>query len=362
MINLELIIFSFLLSFMAAYFLTPLMGRVATKNKIMSKPSKRGVHTKPIPYLGGVAIYFSFMLGILVIFSVDGDFRTNFSGPLAGLLSAATLTMFLGIWDDIKNIKPVIKLVSQIIIALILFAFGFRIEVLTNPFVGGEMPVPWLFSMLFTIIWFVGLMNAMNLVDGLDGLAAGIATIACGSLIFVSLYLHNYINVYIFTVLAASCLGFLRYNLHPAKIFMGDTGSMFLGMILAAAALTESQHKSAAAVVLLIPATALAIPIYDTLISIVRRAVRRKPIFKADKMHLHHRLLDIGLGQKQIVLIIYLITLYLGIFSFLFVVIPERYSVVLLVLLGLGAFMGVRVIGFVEWKVRQVQRIKRRAP
>ena len=125
MINMELIIFSFLLSFIAAYFLTPLMMRVAKKNKIMSKPGKRSVHTQPTPYLGGVAIYFSFILGILVVFSIDGNFRSNFSGPLAGLLSAATLTMFLGIWDDIKNIKPVIKLVAQIIIALILFSFGF---------------------------------------------------------------------------------------------------------------------------------------------------------------------------------------------------------------------------------------------
>jgi UDP-GlcNAc:undecaprenyl-phosphate GlcNAc-1-phosphate transferase len=282
----------------------------------------------------------------------------EFSQKLTGLLVAGTLIMMLGLWDDIKNIKPIVKLIGQIAVALLLFGFGFRIELLTNPFGGGEIQIPLFLSAIITVAWIVGLVNAMNLIDGLDGLAAGIAVIVSSSLLFVGLFLHNYITAFLLAALAGSTLGFLRYNFYPARIFMGDTGSMFLGLILASAALIKSQYKAATAVVLLVPITTLAIPIYDTLNAAIRRILKKGSIFRADKKHLHHRLLSTGLTQKQIVLFMYLVTIYLGIFAFLFVLIPEKYAVILLVLLALGFFMGTRVIGFVEKSARAIHRLE----
>jgi UDP-GlcNAc:undecaprenyl-phosphate GlcNAc-1-phosphate transferase len=203
-------------------------------------------------------------------------------------------------------------------------------------------------------------MNAMNLIDGLDGLACGITFIASSVLMFVGMHLGNYENIFLLGILAASCLGFLPFNFHPAKIFMGDSGSMFLGMVLASMALIGSQHKTATAVVLLPPLTALALPVYDTFMAIIRRASKRRSVFRADSKHIHHRLLDLGLNQRQIVVFCYLITIYLSVFSFLFVLIPRQYAFALLMLLGLGICMGIVVVDFIERKLQAVIRLEGR--
>ena len=358
MINYALLVFVFGISFGASYLLTPLMKSIALKTGILSKSGRRRVHLRSIPYLGGLAIYFAFFVATLVVYYVDQQFRIGFSSRFAGLFIACTLIVILGLWDDIKNIRPIIKLIGQISVALLLFGYGFRIEVFTNPFLGGVIHLPLFLSILITVGWIVGLINAMNLIDGLDGLAAGIAVIVSGSLLLIALFLHNYITVFLFIALAGCTLGFLRFNFYPAQIFMGDTGSMLIGLILASVALVESQYKSAAAAVLLVPITALAIPIYDTFMAVIRRMLKRGSIFKADKKHIHHRLLSTGLKQKQIVLFMYLVTIYLGIFAFLFVLIPEKYALILLVLLGLGLFMGGRIIGFIERNARLIHRLE----
>lgn len=360
MINYGLLVLVFGISLGVSYLLTPLMRKVAIKTRILSKPSRRKVHDRPVPYLGGLAIYFAFIIAMLVVFYTNPQFKIEFSEKLRGLLIGGTLIVLLGLWDDIKNIRPITKLIGQIFVALLMFGHGFRIEVLTNPFFGGEIHIPLFLSALITVAWIVGLINAMNLIDGLDGLAAGITVIISGSLFLVALYLHNYITVFLLAVLAGSTLGFLRFNFYPAKIFMGDSGSMFLGLILASAALISLQYKSATATVLLVPITALSIPIYDTFLAVIRRALKKVSIFKADKNHLHHRLLSTGLKQRQIVLFLYLVTLYLGIFAFLFVLIPERFALILLILLTLGLFIGVRIIGFIERKTRSLHRLERR--
>ncbi|UCC94458.1 MAG: undecaprenyl/decaprenyl-phosphate alpha-N-acetylglucosaminyl 1-phosphate transferase [Candidatus Omnitrophota bacterium] len=358
MANFGLLIFVFFLSWALSLLLTPLIRKRALKKNIVSKPGRRRIHVKPVPFLGGLAMYFSFIVGILIVFYAHTQFRMEFAQRLQGLVIAGTLIVILGLWDDIKNIRPFTKLIGQLIVALVLFAYGFRIEVLTNPFSGTEMPIPLFLSALFTVGWVVGLINAMNLIDGIDGLAAGITVIVCGALLFIALYLGNYINVFLLAILAGSCLGFLRYNLPPAKIFMGDSGSMFLGLVLAAVGLIRFQYKSAVAVVLLTPIVALVVPIYDTFMAIVRRALKRESIFKADRKHLHHRLLDMGLTQKHIIASVYVVTLYLGIFAFLFVLIPKEYALILLVLLALGLFMGIKIVGFLERRVRHLQRLE----
>lgn len=360
MVNYCLLVLVFCVALSISYLLTPLMRIIALKTRILSEPGKRMVHTRSIPYLGGLAIYFAFIVAVSVIFYANQQLRMGFSQQLRGLLIASTLIVILGLWDDIKNIRPITKLTGQIVTALLLFACGFRIKVLTNPFVGGEMHIPLFLSILITVAWIVGLVNAMNLIDGLDGLAAGITVIVSGALLFIALFLHNYINVFLLAALAGSALGFLRFNFYPAQIFMGDTGSMFIGLVLASIALIESQYKSATATVLLIPITALAIPIYDTFAAVFRRMLKKGSIFRADKRHLHHRLLSTGLTQRQIVLFIYLVTLYLGLFAFLFVLIPEKYALILLVLLALGLFMATRIIGFVEREARLIHRFELR--
>ena len=358
MINYALLIFIFCLSLVISFLLTPILRDLAVKKGLVSQPGRRRVHTKPIPYLGGVAIYFSFVIGVLIIFYTNQQFRMDYSKQLQGLLGGGALIMILGLWDDIKNLRPLTKILGQTIVALLLYSWGFRIEVLTNPLVGGEMYVPLPLSILITVAWVVGLINAMNLADGLDGLAAGITVIVSVSLLFIALFLNSYITVFLLAALAASTLGFLRYNFYPAKIFMGDSGSMFLGLVLALTALIGFQYKSATAAVLLIPITALALPIYDIFMAVVRRLLKRGSIFKADKKHLHHRLLDIGLKQRQIVLFLYVVTAYLGVFAFLFVLIPGKYALVLLILLGLGLFMGIRIISFIEIKTRLIHRLE----
>jgi len=352
MITYALVILVFGISLSVSYLVTPLMKKVAIRTGILCKPGSRRIHSKPIPYLGGLAIYFAFLITVSVLFYANQELKIEFAQRLKGLLIGSTLIVLLGLWDDIKNIGSITKLIGQVIVAFLLFSYGFRIEVLTNPFFGGEMHIPLFLSLLVSVAWFVGLINAMNLIDGLDGLAAGITVIISGSLLLIALYLHNYVTVFLLAILAGSALGFLRFNFYPAKIFMGDAGSMFLGLILASSALIGFQYKSATATVFLVPITALAIPICDTFMAIIRRLLKKGSIFKADKKHLHHRLLSTGLKQKEIVLFMYLVTLYLGVFAFLFVLIPNEYAVILLVLLALGLFMGVRIIGFIERKAK----------
>ncbi|MFH1478212.1 MAG: MraY family glycosyltransferase [Candidatus Omnitrophota bacterium] len=353
MVDYKLPFFTFCIALGAAYLLTPICRRIAFRTGVLSKVNERTVHKKPIPYLGGVAIYIAFFVAVLFVFFVDRQFNTEFLYKLKGLILGSTLIVMLGLWDDIRDISPIIKFIGQILIGLLLFKYGFRIENVTNPFFGGEIHLPLLLSASITVLWIVTLVNAMNIIDGLDGLAAGIVFIVAISLILVSFFLGNYVNIFLLAALAGCTLGFLKYNFYPAKIFMGDSGSMFIGLILALIALMESQYKSATAVVLLIPITALTIPMYDTFIAIVRRISNKGSIFKADKLHLHHRLLSMGLKQKQIVLFMYLATLYLGIFSFLFILISQEYALILLILLALWLFMGVRIIGFIERRMNK---------
>ena len=351
------LIYIFLGSLSISFILTPLMRKIALKKNIMAMPGERMIHTEPVPYLGGVAIYLSFVAGIMLTIYLDKNILREVLYKIYGLVIAATFVVALGLWDDIKNIKPWVKLLFQVIVAFFLFGCGFRIQVVTNIFFGGEYHLPIYISTLITVLWFVGMINAMNLIDGLDGLAAGITIIASCALMLVSFFLKNPINIIILSALTGACLGFLKYNFYPAKIFMGDAGSMFLGLVLGAIALLGSQHKAATAVALLTPISALFIPIADTFIAILRRIVEKRPIFRADKEHLHHRLLIIGLNHRQIVVFLYLVTLYLGMFSFLFVLIPDKYALILLFLLALGLFMGIVVMRFIERKLRYLYRL-----
>ncbi|MBP1743460.1 MAG: glycosyl transferase family 4 [Firmicutes bacterium] len=285
---------------------TPLVKRIALKLDVIDLPKgKRKIHKKPIPLLGGLAIYFSF---ILVMLLKNGSLSTHETGILIG----ATIIVIGGIIDDTIELRPRYKLIFQISAAVVLIIFGVEISSVTNPLTNGDgyWNVGWM-TVPLTILWVIGITNALNLIDGLDGLAAGVALISSIT-IFIIAILNNRADAAVLTaILSGAILGFLPYNFNPAKIFMGDTGAQLLGFLLAAISI-EGTIKSAAAFAIAVPILALGIPIYDTLFAVIRRKINGKPIMQADRGHLHHRLMDMGLTQRQVVLIMYLISAILG--------------------------------------------------
>nr|WP_206081470.1 MraY family glycosyltransferase [Megasphaera sp. SW808] len=292
-----------MIALIVAYVLTPGVKKLAIKVGAVDKPNARKVHTHAIPRLGGLAIYVGFMAAVLFCVPVRHE--------LLGLLLGCTAIVALGIWDDICNIPAKVKLVGQIVAACIPIAFGIQIEWLTNPF-GTLIVLPELVAIPVTIFWIIGFTNTVNLIDGLDGLAAGVSFIASVSMFLLAYTMNQYLPAMIIVAMAGAALGFLQYNFNPAKIFMGDTGSMLLGYTMAVAAVL-GLVKTAATIALVVPLIALGLPILDTLFAIIRRKMSGVPIFQPDKGHLHHRLLALGMSQKQAVLIMYFVSIVLGI-------------------------------------------------
>ena len=352
------ILYVFVIAFGGTLFLIPLVRKMSLRFQILDMPGKRKVHTKPVPTLGGIAIFISFIAAVLFALCFNQEFRLEFAPYLMGLILGGAVVVVLGIFHDLNNLRPFVKLCGQILVGFLLFYFGLRIEYITNPF-GGQIHLNLLTSLIVTVFWTVALINAVNLIDGLDGLAAGLTTISLLALLSIALFKHHLATIFLIAALMGTSVGFLKYNFYPAKIFMGDTGSMFLGFALACISIL-GYHKMVTSTALLIPLIALGIPIFDTLLAVVRRLLKRHSIFKADKKHLHHRLLDMGLSHKQVVLFLYLICAYFGVIAFLFVLISKEYAFILLILLGMGVFMGVRTIGFIERKVRLMQRMEKK--
>ncbi len=286
--------------------ITPLVKMFAIKvNAIDIPKDKRRVHSKPIPIMGGLAIYIAFVIGTILYSGI-------LTSSQLGIIMGATIIVIGGIVDDIKELRPKYKLLIQVIAAICLLMSGIRISIITNPFreFYPYLNIGWI-NIPVTIIWIVGVTNAFNLIDGLDGLAAGIAFISSVTLMIVSILNGRLEAAFLTAVLSGAILGFLPYNFNPASIFMGDTGSQLLGFLLAAISI-EGAIKSATAFVIAVPILAFGLPIYDTLFAMIRRKVNGRPIMQADKGHLHHRLLDMGLNQKQAVIIMYFISAILG--------------------------------------------------
>lgn len=296
----ERVIGAFLLAFAATFVLTPCVKKIAIKAGAIDRPDERKVHKTPVPRLGGLAIYLSFLLGILLF--------AELNRPVLGLVLGASFIVLIGIIDDIYQLPAKAKLAGQIAGALIfaLFDPANTIDFLTNPFTGKMFTIG-IFVLPVTVFWVVGITNTINLIDGLDGLAAGVSFIASITLMIFALQVHQEATTLITALVAGAALGFLQHNFNPAKIFMGDTGSMFLGFVLAAISV-QGTMKSAATIALVVPLLTLGLPIMDTSIAILRRLVKGKPIFKPDKGHLHHRLLAQGLTQKQAVLTLYAVS------------------------------------------------------
>lgn len=298
-------IVAFIFAFLIAYVTTPLVRKLALKTGAMDNPDGPGeggrrVHTRPIPRLGGLAIYVGFFLPAITLLPVEGS-------RLYGLLLGGTLILLLGIADDYRNISPRWKLVGQVVAALVFIYMGNRVVWLSNPWATGFHDAMWYvgrWAIPLTLVWMVGVTNTLNLIDGLDGLAAGVASIASVTLLLVAMQEGQPTIVFLTAALAGSALGFLPYNFNPAKIFMGDTGSLFLGFVLAAIAV-QGALKSATFIALAVPILALGLPILDTFLAIARRYKSGRPLLQADRQHLHHQLLDRGLNQRQTVFFLY---------------------------------------------------------
>ncbi|AKX93047.1 putative undecaprenyl-phosphate N-acetylglucosaminyl 1-phosphate transferase [Moorella thermoacetica] len=319
-----------------SFLLTPLLCRIAPRLGAVDKPNARKIHHTLMPRLGGVAIYAGFMLAYWL-----GGYRHQ---EYLGLFLAGTFIMLVGIIDDIRSLSPRLKLLGQIIAAVILVAFSVRVDFLTNPFDGlfilGKLAIP------VTIFWLVGVTNALNLVDGLDGLAAGTSLIAAVTIAVVAWFNGELVVAFLSLALAAAVLGFLPFNFHPARIFMGDSGSMFLGFNLAALA-TIGLTKSATVISLFIPVVILGLPILDTMFAIVRRFLNHRPIFAPDKGHLHHRLLAQGLSQRQAVGVIYLVDACLGGSAILLSRVATDQGVLILIGLAVIILVGCDKLGII---------------
>lgn len=292
----------FFIALIVSYAVTPGVKKLAIKIGAIDKPDERKVHTHVIPRLGGLAIYIGFMAAVLYSMPVFSEFF--------GFLLGAAAIVLLGIWDDIRNIPARVKLAGQIIAAAIPVAYGVQIEWVTNPF-GTILIIPEWLAVPVTVFWIVGFANTVNLIDGLDGLAAGVSVIASISMFFMAVSMNQYLPAMILVAMSGAALGFLQYNFNPAKIFMGDTGSMLLGYTMAVVAVL-GLVKTAATVALIVPIIALGVPIMDTLFAIIRRKMSGVPVFQPDKGHLHHRLLALGMTQKQAVLSMYMVSVLLG--------------------------------------------------
>lgn len=323
---------------------TPVVSRIASKTGALDKPNERKVHKKPIPRIGGLAIYSAFLVAsVLTLFFMDYSLGTEALVISFGLLLCATLTMLLGLYDDYKDMPARWKFLGQIAIASILVVlFDVRIDFISDPF-GDYIYLEW-FAVPATIFWLVGITNTVNLIDGLDGLAAGVCAIAAFTIMLVAAN-DNSVLVAIFTAaITGAALGFLFYNFNPASIFMGDCGALFLGFTLAAISVIGSV-KSAATITLLVPILALGIPILDTTFAIIRRVRGHVPIFKPDKGHLHHRLLALGFTQRQAVLLVYVISALLGLSAVALTEVSFNAAIIILFIVAVLIILGAKKIG-----------------
>lgn len=298
---------SFLAAFILALAFTPLAIWLAPRIGAMDIPKDdRRVHSKPIPRFGGMAMFIGIMASILIF--IMPAFIPGKS--IEGILIGGAIIYIFGVIDDMKNLSPKFKLLIQILCGCIVYASGIRFNFIG--FLGNSTPVTTAVTFFLTILWIVGIINAINLVDGLDGLAAGITAISSLCIAYAG-YIHgHYVAATAMLAVAGGALGFLPYNFHPAKIFMGDGGSQFLGFCLATFSLIQPV-KSATIVSVAVPALVLGLPIFDTAFAILRRLIRRQSIVVADKEHLHHRIMKAGFGQRRAVMLMYCISGIMGV-------------------------------------------------
>lgn len=345
--------------------------------KIYDQPGTRKVHRKPVPYLGGFGFVATVILGCLAFSFFSPYFALVQQQSIFAVLLGLLAIFLVGFWDDVAGMRPLIKLGLQIAIAVSMWFAGVRIEKINigfgfnvdlMGFTGGGDAEFWILllsslpSLFVTVGWYVALMNAINLIDGLDGLAGGVSFLAALSLGIVGLGVELGLGIgltfgqLIPFIAAGALLGFLTQNWHPAKIFMGDAGSLSIGFVLATASMLSST-KAPALVALMVPLTALALPLFETTFSFARRLLRGQNPFKADRRHLHHRLLDAGLNHQRVVYIFLYTTLYFGINAVLMAQSRSPLQLLNVLMIGLGLMMLIEYLKYFERKRLSEQQI-----
>lgn len=346
--SIKLSVLAFATSLVASLALTYLVRERATRAGIFDPTDHRKLHTRQIPRVGGIAIFLSVAIALAVLALQGGFEGVGLAGSkLAIVVVGGAATFLLGLYDDLRQLRARYKFAVQIAIAIAIFAAGVRIDTIALPLVGqiGFNPV---MGLLFTIFWFVGLTNAFNLIDGLDGLASGAAMFALTTM-FVVATINGQAGAALVTLaVAGATLGFLRYNFHPASIFLGDSGSLFLGFMLAGVGAISSQ-KGSTVVAIAIPLVSLGLPVLDTSLAIARRFLRGQPIFSADRGHIHHRLLGLGHSPAKVALLMYAGCAGLALGGMLLVN-QSGYVAVVLAVVGLGVGIVVQRLRYYEFE------------
>lgn len=297
-------LFAFILALAVAFAFTPAVKMLAIRIKAVDVPrDNRRMHKVPIPRMGGLAIFAGFLISSILFLPLTGQFRA--------ILIGALVLVVLGIIDDIVALDAKIKFVGQTVAALIPALSGVVIQGFGNPFIEHDYVPLGILAIPITVIWIVGITNAVNFIDGLDGLACGVSAIATVTMLVIAILFSEVQVALMMAALAGACLGFLPYNMNPAKIFMGDTGAMFLGYTLAVASI-QGLFKFYAVISFAVPFILLGLPIFDTGFAIVRRILRGQSPLQADRGHVHHRLIDLGFDQKQSVAILYAFSALMG--------------------------------------------------
>lgn len=341
------ILATFFIALLISLGATPLAAKLGRLAGAVDKPAPRKVHRVPTPRSGGIAIFAAFVvtvhlskfLGTSVSELFIWDYRN------AAFLAGALIVFAVGLADDIYRLKATLKLLFQVLAASVAFAGGLQIN---TYFFTGVATNSFIVSYCLTVFWFVLLINAINLIDGLDGLAGGIAFFACLILTILLVLQKQYLPAMLFAALGGSVLGFLRYNFNPASVFMGDGGSYFLGYAIAGLSIIGSAKVQTGAVVL-IPLLAMGVPVFDTILSPIRRFLVGKKLFQPDKGHIHHRLMEMGLSTRKVVLLIYAASVALCLFALVLVNFHDRRAGLFLIIVGVAAIVFIRKLGYFEY-------------
>ncbi len=342
-------------SFVVAAVLTPLVARLAVAWGWMDRPDgHRKLHRAPVPAVGGLAVFTGFAVAAALLQFLErylGTDLTAFHALWEPLVVAALGISAVGLFDDARGVRPVAKLAVQAAAAVYLFLAGFQITGISNP-LGGSIDLG-AAALPITVLWLVGMSNAFNLIDGLDGLAAGLALVSTLGLLAAAAAGERWETVLVAGALAGALAGFLPYNFNPARVFLGDCGALPVGFILAGIAV-KSSIKASAAVAVAVPLLALALPILDVGLAVVRRFVRRRPVFQGDRDHIHHRLVDLGLTPRRAVITLYGVGVLFAALALAVVMGPRQVVWAAAALVLLVVWSGVRALGY--WEVTEFQR------
>ncbi|WP_108668988.1 glycosyltransferase family 4 protein [Peribacillus acanthi] len=340
-----MIYLTLLICFISSLIITPLVKKFAIKIGATDRPNQRKVHQKIMPRLGGLAIFISFVIGFLIL-------QPDHEHALP-ILIGSVIIIVTGFLDDLFELSAKYKLLGQLAAALVVVLGGVQVEYINLPFGGvlefGVLSIP------LTIVWIVGITNAINLIDGLDGLAAGVSSIAMVTISAMAFLKGDMFTVAIALILLCSTVGFLFYNFHPAKIFMGDTGALFLGYMIAVLSLLG--FKNVTFISLIVPVIILGVPISDTFFAIIRRIVNKQPLSAPDKSHLHHCLLRLGYSHSQTVLLIYAMAASFGLAAFIFSMSTMWGSFLIIGVLVLAIEVFVEKIGLVGKNYRPLLKM-----